>query len=97
MNVVRDIRIIEAILFASGDPVSENDLKDKIVNKNKFDDYINEIQKFYEFRGINIIKTGLKWSFRTSSEIGKILAPAFCMSLTTVLSLSALALLTLFS
>ena len=70
INVARDIRIIEAILFASGDPVSENDLKDKIVNKNKFDDYMNEIQKFYEFRGINIIKTGLKWSFRTSAEIG---------------------------
>jgi segregation and condensation protein B len=30
---------------------------------------MKEIQKFYEFRGINIIKTGLKWSFRTSIDI----------------------------
>ena len=69
MTPVRDIKIIEAILFASGDPVLESDLKEKVINKNKFDDYIKEIQKFYEFRGINIIKNGLKWSFRTSIDI----------------------------
>ena len=70
MTVVRDIKIIEAILFASGDPISENDLKVKIINKNKFEDYMREIQKFYEFRGINVIKTGFKWSFITSADIG---------------------------
>ena len=69
MTPVRDIKIIEAILFASGDPVLESDLKEKVINKNQFDDYMKEIQKFYEFRGINIIKTGLKWSFRTSIDI----------------------------
>ena len=70
MTLVRDIKIIEAILFASGDPVLENDLKDKIINKNKFDEYMKDIQKFYEFRGINVVKTGFKWSFRTSADIG---------------------------
>jgi segregation and condensation protein B len=69
MTPVRDIKIIEAILFASGDPVLESDLKEKVINKNQFDDYMKEIQKFYEFRGINIIKNGLKWSFRTSIDI----------------------------
>jgi segregation and condensation protein B len=70
MTLLRDIRIIEAILFASGATVSENDLKDKIVNKNQFNNYMQQIQKFYEFRGINVVKTGFKWSFRTSSDIG---------------------------
>ena len=70
MTVVRDIKIIEAILFASGDPVLESDLKEKIINKNEFDNYMNEIQKYYEFRGINVVKTGLKWSFITSPNIG---------------------------
>ena len=69
MTPVRDIKIIEAILFASGDPVLESDLKEKVINTNQFDDYMKEIQKFYEFRGINIIKNGLKWSFRTSIDI----------------------------
>ena len=71
MTVTRDIKIIEAILFASGDPISENDLIDKVTNKNKFSEYMKEIQIFYEFRGINVVKTGNKWSFRTASNIGE--------------------------
>ena len=71
MTVIRDIKIIEAILFASGDPISENDLIDKVTNKNKFSEYMKEIQIFYEFRGINVVKTGNKWSFRTASNIGE--------------------------
>ena len=69
MNVSRDIKIIEAILFASNEPINEDDLKDKIVNKKEFNTYMKDLQKFYENRGINIVKTGLKWSFRTSSEL----------------------------
>ena len=69
MNILRDIKIIEAILFASGQPVSENDLLDKIVNKKKFSNYMNEITNFYSSRGIVLIKTGNKWSFVTSPEI----------------------------
>ena len=32
----KDIKLLEAILFASGEPVDEKDLKDKIKNKNNF-------------------------------------------------------------
>ena len=47
MSILRDIKIIEAILFASGEPVSEDDLKDKIVKKSEFNNYIEEIKKYY--------------------------------------------------
>ena len=70
MTIVRDIKVIEAILFASCDPILEKDLKENVINKNQFEDYMKEIQKFYEFRGINVIKSGFKWSFRTSADIG---------------------------
>ena len=30
----KDIKILEAILFASGEPLDENDLKEKIKDKN---------------------------------------------------------------
>ena len=69
MKIERDIKIIEAILFASSEPVSEDDLREKITNKNNFKEYLINIQKFYEVRGINLIKTGSKWSFRTSSDL----------------------------
>ena len=69
MSVSRDIKIIEAILFASNEPVHEDDLKGKMLNKNNFQNDINNLQNFYLERGINLIKTGKKWSFRTSEKI----------------------------
>ena len=69
MTILRDIRVIEAILFASGEPVSEQDLKDKIVNTENFNIYIKEISDFYKNRGINLSKTGSKWSFRTTADL----------------------------
>ena len=65
----KDIKILEAILFASGEPVDENDLKDKISEKANLIKFLNEIKNFYQSRGINLIKTGNKWSFRTSNEL----------------------------
>ena len=69
MSINRDTKILEAILFASGTPVLEEDLKDKVVNKSEFKNEINRLKEFYNDRGINLIKTGNKWSFRTSETI----------------------------
>ena len=48
----RDIKIIEAILFASNEPVLEDDLKDKIREKNKLKDYLLDLKQFYSNRGV---------------------------------------------
>ncbi len=65
----KDIKILEAILFASGEPLDENDLKDKIKDKNNISNQLQEIKDFYKNRGINLIKTGSKWSFRTAEDL----------------------------
>ena len=69
MIINRDIKIIEAILFASNEPVLEDDLKDKIREKNKLKEYLLNLKNFYLDRGINLVKTGSKWSFRTSGDL----------------------------
>ena len=69
MSINRDAKILEAILFASGSPVLEEDLKEKMISKSDFTKEINELKEFYNERGINLIKTGNKWSFRTSESI----------------------------
>ena len=69
MEKLKDIKILEAILFASNEPLLEKDLKDKIVNKNMIGNYLKDLEKFYSKRGINLKKTGNKWSFRTSVEL----------------------------
>ena len=71
MDKLKDIQIIEAILFASNEPVSEDVLKDKIVNKKMIINYLRDLEKFYSNRGINLKKTGSNWSFRTSSDLAE--------------------------
>ncbi len=69
MSINKDTKILEAILFASGNPVLEEDLKAKMINKKNFKKEIEDLKIFYESRGINLIKSGNKWSFRTSETI----------------------------
>ncbi len=67
----KDLKIIEAIIFASSEPVEEKDLLEKIKEKNKLNQYMNEIKSHYSSRGINLNKNGTKWSFKTSAEISE--------------------------
>ena len=65
----KDIKLIEAILFASGEPIEERDLSEKIKNKKELINILNELKEFYKSRGINLVKTGTKWSFRTAQDL----------------------------
>ena len=65
----KDLKLLEAILFASSEPVEERDLKEKIDKGENLKNLLNELQKFYASRGINLIKTGDKWSFRTTPDL----------------------------
>ena len=65
----RDIKILEAILFASGEPIDVNDLKEKIKDKKNISKLLEQIKDYYKNRGINLVKTGSKWSFRTAEYL----------------------------
>ena len=67
--VDKNLKILEAILFASGEPIEEKYLGEKIDDSVNVKKYLNELKKFYEQRGVNLINTGNKWSFRTSTEL----------------------------
>ena len=43
MTISRDTKILEAILFASGLPILEEDLKEKMINKNNFKNEITSL------------------------------------------------------
>tara|TARA_B100000686_G_C16561833_1_gene848197 strand:+ start:281 stop:934 length:654 start_codon:yes stop_codon:yes gene_type:complete len=68
-NNNKDVKILEAILFASDEPISEGDLKQKIFDKKNFEVYLKNLKNFYTNRGVDLVKTGNKWSFRTSHEV----------------------------
>ena len=65
----KNLKILEAVLFASGEPIEEKYLGEKIDDSVNLKKYLNELKQFYEQRGVNLINTGNKWSFRTSSEL----------------------------
>ena len=69
MSNSKDHKILEALLFASNEPVDEKTMIEKIKDKSNIDQLLIDLKNFYNDRGINLIKTGNNWSFRTSQDL----------------------------
>ena len=66
---MENVRILEALLFAASEPLDAESLKARLpkgVNLNKL---LNIVKAHYENRGVNLIKTGNKWSFKTAVDL----------------------------
>jgi segregation and condensation protein B len=64
-----DLRILEAILFASNEPLSTALLKEQMSDDADLDALLSELKEFYAPRGVNLIETDGQWSFRTASDL----------------------------
>ena len=69
MDNSEDLRILEAIIFASSEPILESVLKEKIVNKENLRELLEELKNFYINRGVVLKKTGDTWSFKTAPDL----------------------------
>ena len=67
----KDLKIIEALIFASNEPIHEDQLKEKINDKDNLINLLNELKNTYSSRGVNLSKTGNSWSFKTSSDLSE--------------------------
>ena len=63
------LRLLEAILFASSDPIAEKALGERIPDDVKIKDVLTELASHYEDRGINLVKVGKGWAFRTNPDL----------------------------
>jgi segregation and condensation protein B len=68
------IRMAEALIFASSEPVSARHLKEKLPNDIDISFVLTELQKLYSSRGVNLIRVGEGWAFRTASDLSFLLA-----------------------
>ena len=68
------IRMAEALIFASSEPVSARHLRDKLPNDVDIATVLTELQKLYSVRGVNLIRVGDGWAFRTASDLSFLLA-----------------------
>lgn len=68
------LRLIEAILFASADPVSEKSLASRLPDDADLAALLDELQKFYSGRGVQLARIGGSWAFRTADDLGFLLS-----------------------
>ena len=66
-------RQVEAILFSADEPLDVESIKARITVKCKVLTILETLKKQYEERGINLVCIANKWSFRTSSNLSKIM------------------------
>jgi segregation and condensation protein B len=62
-------RLIEAIVFASALPVTETSLRERMPDSQDIAALLEELQRDYRFRGINLVRVAGGWAFRTASDL----------------------------
>ncbi|MCJ8520510.1 SMC-Scp complex subunit ScpB [Rhizobium tarimense] len=62
-------RIAEALVFASAEPVSETLLAERLPSGLDIPALMEGLSAFYAGRGVNLIRTGDRWAFRTAADL----------------------------
>ena len=62
-------RIVEAIVFASAEPVSEGILAERLPANVDIAPVLKHLQKIYETRGVHFVQVGSAWAFRTAPDL----------------------------
>ena len=63
------LRLIEAILFASAQPVDERELAARLPEGGEIGAVLAQLQEHYANRGINLVQCQNKWAFRTAVDL----------------------------
>ena len=67
------MRIIEALIFASPEPVSERAMQSRLPDDVDLSALLIELQTHYESRGVNLVRAGKSWAFRTAQDVSELL------------------------
>jgi len=65
----RNVRIVEAILFASADPVRVEDLQARLPNDADLGRIMSELTDFYSDRGVHLQEIAGGWALRTAQDL----------------------------
>ncbi len=67
------LRIIEAVIFASPEPVDEATLKSHLGDGEELSSLLRELQALYANRGVHLVMVADKWTFRTADDLAFVL------------------------
>ncbi len=69
----RHLRIVEALLFASATPLRASDIAPYLGEGVKVAVLLAELEAQYAGRGVNLVRRGEGWAFRTAEDLGFLL------------------------
>ena len=72
-NIVEAERQVEAILFAAEEPLDLQSIQTRLKVKANVPKILKSLENQYKNRGINLICIANKWSFRTPSNLSKLM------------------------
>jgi segregation and condensation protein B len=67
-------RMMEALLFASAEPLSAADLAGRLPEGTDIAGHLRELQETYAGRGVNLVQVAGKWSLRTAGDLSFLLS-----------------------
>jgi segregation and condensation protein B len=68
-----EMRLLEALLFAAGEPLDEATLSRQLPDGVEIKDALARLKAEYSTRGVNLVKIGRKWTFRTADDLSWLL------------------------
>jgi segregation and condensation protein B len=72
-NLSDQLRAVEALLFASSDPLDEKTLTEILPENADIEKILEKIQELYKGRGVELTKVNNKWMFKTASDLSFIM------------------------
>src|SRR5258707_1705859 len=69
-----EVRLLEAMLFASAEPLDEKSLAERLPQDVDVHAALLRLQEDYATRGVNLVRIGGKWTFRTASDLSWLLS-----------------------
>lgn len=73
METSEQIRIVEALLFATPRPLSSVALGEQLPSGTDVDALLGELQETYAARGVNLVEVAGKWMFQTAPDLAFLL------------------------
>jgi segregation and condensation protein B len=65
------LKVLEALIFASAEPVPKKVLEDKMPDGVDLESLLEELKTQYSNRGVNLVRRGKGWAFRTDPLIAQ--------------------------
>jgi segregation and condensation protein B len=68
-RVAQDLRVLEALLFASAEPVPERAIAERLGEGADVPALLEDLKRLYDGRGVELLQANGRWAFRTAPDV----------------------------